>query len=615
MDFDRWGPDDQYDREPLVRDAEVGYNAKRTGVCGCTDCLFLLVFIVVMGAYGALAYVAMDKGNPLRLIYGTDYLGNVCGQTGSKNSPRQPPPEQLPAPWKDLDHLWYPFDPTKPGEYDDAIDLGVCVERCPADGDTVTMYGATPKQFHVQYDSSAKLRRCVPLSNSTVADARGLIDIASKVYDGVAQCGAAWKTILYAMAVALGVALVWLLLVNLFATPMVFVSILAVAGAAGGGGYLLWEHSKDLSDDGNSDYKWVRAGAIALFVVCGLVLLMTVFMIKQICLGARVVKEASKVMLSTPTIFLVPVVATVLLAAFIVFCLWVMLSVQTMHDYENEELVGVNISAFVQSVPYSRTAFQLYGVFSFFWGTVFLQDLSYLVVALVAAFWFFSGSETKHPPCCSPLRAMGTAVRHHVGTIALGSFIIAVCKFVRFLIMRIQGRLEKTLGNSNALRCVVCLAQCCVSYIERVLKFLSESAYCITAIDGSSFCGGARKAIALIVLNPVQIAAVHIVSGIMTFIGRLLVVSGAVFWAYLALDKWDISPEVDSYWVPLIVTGVLAYVLCGAVVYLFSVTIDALAFCHFVDEERFEGRFSSEDAKASLARVAPHRRQHAPVME
>eukprot|EP01062_Namystynia_karyoxenos_P046597 TRINITY_DN3497_c0_g1_i1.p1 TRINITY_DN3497_c0_g1~~TRINITY_DN3497_c0_g1_i1.p1 ORF type:complete len:1044 (+),score=225.95 TRINITY_DN3497_c0_g1_i1:87-3218(+) len=598
-----------------VGDTEVAYNAPRKGCCGCTDCPCLLLLVAVMTLFGALSYIAYDKGNPLRLMRGTDYLGNICGQTGSRSAPREPSPERLAAgsTWSDYDHLWYPFDPTRPDLYDDATDLGVCVRRCPADGDAVYTYGgaAEAAAYTVQYDSQAELGRCLPLRDGNMSDARERFDATSKVRDGVAQLRLAWQTICVAMGVAVGIAVLWLVLLSIFATPIVFFSILAIIATAAGGGVMLWLHGKSLRDEGDDEHKWVGAVAIVLFCVAGLVLLMTPFMIKRVCLGTAtqgIVENASRVMLTVPSLFAVPSIITVLLFAWLASCVYTVLAVQTMEDHNLHDIgfAGQNVTAYVRKVPYSRTGFQIYTVVCFFWGSVFLQDLCYLIVAETTAFWFFSGGESKRPPCFSPLHATVSAIRHHLGTVAFGSLVIAICKPVRWPLMRLRAQFEA--GAGDPLCCVRCIAQCLLACIERCIQFLAESAYLVTAIEGSSFCAAAKRAVELIARDPPLVQDIALVSGIRTFLGKLLVVSGTVVWAYLALEHWGISAQVSTYWVPLLVTGVLAWMISSVIVDLISVTIEALTFCHFVDDDRFGGVHRAEQQRAQLQILAARRR-------
>jgi Plasma-membrane choline transporter. len=66
-------------------------------------------------------------------------------------------------------------------------------------------------------------------------------------------------------------------------------------------------------------------------------------------------------------------------------------------------------------------------------------------------------------------------VRYHLGTVAMGSLIIALVQFVRAILAAIQYQVK---GHENAVsRCVFRTCQCCLYCFEKVLKYLSRNAY------------------------------------------------------------------------------------------------------------------------------------------
>jgi solute carrier family 44 protein 1 (choline transporter-like protein) len=66
-------------------------------------------------------------------------------------------------------------------------------------------------------------------------------------------------------------------------------------------------------------------------------------------------------------------------------------------------------------------------------------------------------------------------VRYHLGTVAVGSFIIALVQLVRFILATIQSQLK---GHENMIsRCLFRTCQCCLYCFEKILKYLSRNAY------------------------------------------------------------------------------------------------------------------------------------------
>eukprot|EP01064_Diplonema_japonicum_P017169 TRINITY_DN2521_c2_g1_i1.p1 TRINITY_DN2521_c2_g1~~TRINITY_DN2521_c2_g1_i1.p1 ORF type:complete len:627 (+),score=125.72 TRINITY_DN2521_c2_g1_i1:71-1882(+) len=564
-----------------------GMHAKR----GCTDILFLLLLLCAVVGYVVVAVIAWDNGNPWRLLYGTDYLGNVCAKTGSKNAPRLPNVTD----WGERDVLWYPFDVDDITYTDNAVKMGVCLQKCPGMDDIVTVYPDPsnttqnmPSSFTVAYTSSLKFRRCIPDSNNSAALHRlaDIIDISDYVFEGIAEVRAAEDTIWYSLAVALGLSAAWLILVYFFALPMLFVSILLIIAGFAVGGYLLNDHADDLKNDDNSDYKWVRAAGWVLWIMGGLFTLLCVFMNGKIRKGARVAKEGSAMLLTIPTVLFIPFIFVVFLVGWAAMAVLTLLNIQTMESTSTGAFnwTDSEIQGFIREVPVDKGYFHAYNIIFFVWFSLFLIDTEYLCTAMTASFWYFSNPDgvRKSPPTCSPFIALATTMKH-VGTTAFGSAIITICKVIRWVLLRVENRLKNV--SSESVKCCFKIAQCCLCCLEKCLKVLSEKAYVMTAIEGTNFCSSARRAISLIVTNFASVAIVEIITAFMTFIGKLLIVCATGVFAYFCLEEWDVSPNVESFWVPLIVICILAYLISGVFIHIFSTVVDSIMLCHCVDKE------------------------------
>ncbi len=53
---------------------------------GCTDLLFLIIYILFWLLMIAIGIIGFVYGNPARLTYGYDFNGNVCGQGSQSNN-------------------------------------------------------------------------------------------------------------------------------------------------------------------------------------------------------------------------------------------------------------------------------------------------------------------------------------------------------------------------------------------------------------------------------------------------------------------------------------------------------------------------------------------------
>ncbi len=79
------------------------------------------------------------------------------------------------------------------------------------------------------------------------------------------------------------------------------------------------------------------------------------------------------------------------------------------------------------------------------------------------------------------LSSIWRLIRYHLGSVALGSFIIAVIKFLRAIMYYVEKRLKSQSGgggpvNSVALGFLKC-CKCCLWCFEKILQYLNKNAY------------------------------------------------------------------------------------------------------------------------------------------
>ena len=98
------------------------------------------------------------------------------------------------------------------------------------------------------------------------------------------------------------------------------------------------------------------------------------------------------------------------------------------------------------------------------------------------------------------------------------------------------------------------------------MKFINRNAYIIVAVKGYTFCGGAMRAIKLIILNVGRLAAVNVIGDALIFIGKLTVVMASGSLAFLMTDmavfsSVDSANYLTSPIVPVLLTMLAAYMV------------------------------------------------------
>ena len=132
-----------------------------------------------------------------------------------------------------------------------------------------------------------------------------------------------------------------------------------------------------------------------------------------------------------------------------------------------------------------------------------------MVLAMVFATWFWTFKKSD-VSFFILTKSFGRTIRYHLGSLALGSIIIAVCKMIRLIIEYIDRKTKQ--HNNEVCKAIIC---CCRGFfwcLENFLKYLNTNAYIMIAIHGKNFCSGAKDAFCLLMRNALRVVALNRVS-------------------------------------------------------------------------------------------------------
>ena len=111
---------------------------------------------------------------------------------------------------------------------------------------------------------------------------------------------------------------------------------------------------------------------------------------------------------------------------------------------------------------------------------------------------------------CLQIDSLCYICKYHLGSAALGALILAVIQLIRLGLAYIEQQTAELSENSRAVKCLLCAVHCCMWCFEKCVKYLSENAYVMVAIDGESFCKCAWKAFSVLVANPLRVPMVQV---------------------------------------------------------------------------------------------------------
>jgi len=97
-------------------------------------------------------------------------------------------------------------------------------------------------------------------------------------------------------------------------------------------------------------------------------------------------------------------------------------------------------------------------------------------VIVAACTWYFS-STYDTPGDFSLARGFWWAFRYNLGSLSLGSFIIACIWVVRLLFEYVEKKMNKVAGGNAGVACIATCIRCCLDCCHRFIKFLNKNAY------------------------------------------------------------------------------------------------------------------------------------------
>ncbi|XP_049862995.1 choline transporter-like protein 1 isoform X2 [Schistocerca gregaria] len=517
----------------------------------CTDICFLLLFTVFsIGLLGLVAYCALH-GDIDRVIKGYDDCGYICGKENKQTSSVCRHTDL-----RDKKFLVIRLGPEK-----------TCEQVCP---------NSTYRVF--------LLNRCIPIKQEKLTSRLGVADFLQEVTEDLELCK---MELLYLFLIAFGFSIVILILFRYLVGVMVWIVLIAVTLVSLGGTlylWFIWKQAKDglahTKNDKDAEGRSVTAylvyailATIATVIICLIILVMR----KRIKLVIQLFREAGKAVASMPMLLFEPLITFVMLglvvAAWIYFCLLIESS-GDLKEGENNKMY------YKKDVIMKVTRW--YNLFAVLWFAQFCTGCQHMVIAGAVATWFFT--RNKQNLGTPIIRSFCNLVRYHLGSVALGSLLIAIIQMIRIVLKFIQSKVK---NHNNAITtCIFRTCQCCLYCFEKILQFLTRNAYIEIAIHGHSFCKAGKQAFKLLASNALRVAAINSVGDFVLFLGKAMVVIATVVCGVQMLKHKD---GIMHLWVPLSLAGVFAYLVAHCFITVYEMAIDTIFICFCEDCELNDG--------------------------
>jgi len=374
-----------------------------------------------------------------------------------------------------------------------------------------------------------------------------------------------------------------------------------------------------LSEASSDEQAYYQIAAIVVMLLTAIFVLLIFFWRKCIRRAIAIVQETTKVFRTLPALMGWPLLALPFQLGFVV--LGLLMVMWTMDDEvwsEVDDEFGYSLSTSEQLVV------MLYCVGVCLWLTNWAKAISWTSMAAAVAYWFCTDNAppptatTSSPAaaaaassrrCCRAGTGCGrlwdstwTVVSKHLGSMAVGSFVIALCQLLR-LVLHAVDRATKSQQESNLLlKLAVKCSQCAAYCLQKTVEFVSFYGYVFVAIDGSSFCRACRDTFVLVASYPSQAAVngtVKALLGLLIAWTSPLICAATCFFVLEADDGYLGQGYEPIYAAALVFVS--SYVIADSVATVFACCIDTIYLCSFKDmRDNDPPKFMSNDLREAF---------------
>lgn len=136
----------------------------------------------------------------------------------------------------------------------------------------------------------------------------------------------------------------------------------------------------------------------------------------------------------------------------------------------------------------------------------------------------------------SVLKGVKWAMWYHIGSIAMGSFLIAVITFIRIIFEYIIYQYEKVGNKENPVyKAFKCVARCILWALDKYVKFITKNAYIQIALHNSMFCKAAWDSFCLCIRHVGRFSSAGMIGSIMMILGKGTIMSASAALTFILI--------------------------------------------------------------------------------
>lgn len=465
------------------------------------------------------------------------------------------------------------------------------------------------------YNTEEIANRCIPnvpidiLVEEYVGECEDCQELFEQYFDsdGLTQV---WEDILAAADiiaaspfVAVAVAVVLVVLLWKCAACAIWTVIALLLGVLCCATYLCWLNWKDLqeaadtepplatqeADQENADIWMVFFYIFA--AISGIWFCFALMMCKRIRVAAALISLSGECLIDMPLLFAVAPVTFVILI--VLFVPWIFFGalLSTAGEYVENEDYGF------AEYDYNDTLLQAggYWIFGLFWLSELIGAISFMVICYCIAVWFFAplDEDGDRPlPLCYMTLSLKNILRHHLGTAATGSLIVAIVRMIRLIFEYIEKKKDEYgVADNKLVDFIFCVIKSCLYCLEQCVRWCTELVYVQTVCTGCWFCPGICSAMAVLFDNLSFVAVCYFITAIVMFFAKLACAMGTAALCNYWMQQ-RVPDEMSSALVPTMLILFIALLVAHAFFEVYDTTISTMLMC-FCEAKTHTGRYNA----------------------
>lgn len=235
----------------------------------------------------------------------------------------------------------------------------------------------------------------------------------------------AWQVEAISCGIALGLTLVFMIILRLCAKVLAWLSILAfmvLLAVIGGLFYNKYQNTTNSSDALNYEVL-----AIIFWVIDGIFVLSICCLYEDIQLSLTIIEAAAIFIFRTIFILFTPFYGILLTVGYIIYWIPTAMFIYSIgtFSYNGTPIPSVSWNTNTQNLWY-------FHLFALFWILAFILAGCQFIVAATATQWYFTSSSDASGTG-SVCKSTYWCIRYHLGSLAFGSLLLAIIMFIRFI--------------------------------------------------------------------------------------------------------------------------------------------------------------------------------------